>query len=255
MEIPASGTFWLVFSLAAAACLTSCETPGEFPSDSSASSSGFSRGLDEWGNRPGPRGFATIIIDAGHGGKDSGARSRRTGLTEKVLTLDTARRLRRELGGSFRVVMTRDSDTFVDLDDRVRMANRSGGILVSIHFNESASRMAGPETYWWRVDSYTLAKRVQGHLSSVTAQHNSRGLVRRRLRLTRNPATPCILVEAGYISNSREGNSLSDASYREKLARAMAAAIREQAAEGDSGLGPLPPFIKAPPSKHSDARQ
>ena len=196
-----------------------------------------------------------VVVDAGHGGKDSGAQSRRTGLTEKALTLDTARRLRSELGSSFHVVMTRDSDTFVDLDDRVRMADRYGGILVSIHYNESGAGMAGPETYWWRVDSYTLAKRVQNHLSAVTAQHNSRGLVRRRLRLTRNPSTPCILVEAGYISNSREGKSLSDPSYRGRLARAIADAIREQAAEGDGGLGPLPPFIKAPPSKHSDARQ
>jgi len=252
MKISASAAVWLVLSLAAA-CLTSCESPGEFFNNPTGS--GGSHGLDEWGNRPGPRGFSTVVVDAGHGGKDSGARSRRTGLTEKTLTLDTAQRLRSELSGSFHVVMTRGSDTFEDLDDRVRMANRYGGILVSIHFNESGARMAGPETYWWRVDSYTLAKRVQSHLSSVTTQHNSRGLVRRRLRLTRNPATPCILVEAGYISNSTEGKSISSPSYRGKLARAIAAAIREQAAEGDDGLGPLPPFIKAPPSKHSDARQ
>lgn len=232
--------------------LSSCESPNEF----SSSAAGSSRGLDEWGNRPGPRGFRTVIVDAGHGGKDSGAVSRRTGLMEKTLTLDTARRLRSELGGSFRVVMTRDSDSFVELDDRVRMANRYGGdtVLVSIHYNESGSRMAGPETYWWRVDSYSLAKRVQGHLSAMTAQHNSRGLVRRRLRLTRNPAVPCILVEGGYISNSREGRSLSDPSYRSQLARAIAAAIREEAALGDADMGPLPVFIKAPPSKSTDAR-
>src|SRR5204863_8354595 len=64
-----------------------------------------SAGLDEWGNRPGPRGFGTVVVDAGHGGKDSGASSRRTGLVEKTLTLDLAKRLRSELSGSFRVVM------------------------------------------------------------------------------------------------------------------------------------------------------
>jgi N-acetylmuramoyl-L-alanine amidase len=197
-----------------------------------------------------------VIVDAGHGGKDSGARSRRTGLTEKTLTLDTAQRLRSELGRSFRVVMSRDSDVFVELDDRVRLANRYGNaVLVSIHFNESGSSIAGPETYWWRVDSYTLAKRVQRNLSSVASQHNSRGLVRRRLRLTRNPQIPCILVECGYISNGREGAALSSPSYRDKLARAIASAIREQAAVGAGDLGPLPPFIKAPPSKNTDARQ
>jgi N-acetylmuramoyl-L-alanine amidase len=96
---------------------------------------------------------------------------------------------------------------------------------------------------------------VQRNLSGVASQHNSRGLVRRRLRLTRNPKIPCILVECGYISNSREAGSLSSPSYRDKLARAIAAAIREQAAFGDGDLGPLPPFIKAPPSKNTDARQ
>jgi N-acetylmuramoyl-L-alanine amidase len=214
-----------------------------------------SSGLDEWGNRPGPHGFGTVVIDAGHGGKDSGAVSRRTGLVEKTLTLDLARRLRSELRGSFRVVMVRDSDVFVDLDDRVRIANRKrDSVLVSLHFNAGPQRFAGPETYWWRVDSYTLAKRVQSRLSGVSAQDNSRGLVRRRLRLTRNPNIPCILVEGGYITNSREARSLADPKYRAQLARAIAAALREQAAEGDGDLGPLPAFISAPPSRHGDAR-
>jgi N-acetylmuramoyl-L-alanine amidase len=151
--------------------------------------------------------------------------------------------------------MMRDSDRFVELDDRVSFANRyPGAVLVSIHFNDSASSCAGPETYWWRVDSYTLAKRVQQNLSAVTDQHNSRDQVRRRLRLTRNPMIPCILVECGYISNSREAKQISNTSYRNQLAHAVASAIRQQAAAGDGNLGPLPPFIKAPPSRHSDAR-
>jgi N-acetylmuramoyl-L-alanine amidase len=236
-------------AIAAVAILSSCETAPQGGTGRVGSD------RDEYGNRPGPRGFTTVVVDAGHGGKDSGARSRRCGLTEKNLTLDMARRLKGELSGSFRVVMTRDSDVFVDLDDRVRIADRyPGAVLVSLHFNDSASSCAGPETYWWRVDSYTLGKRVQANLSSVTDQHHSRGLVRRRLRLTRNPMIPCILVECGYISNGREGKTLSDPGYRSKLARAIASAVRDQASAGDGSLGPLPPFIKAPPSRHGDAR-
>ncbi len=224
-------------------------------STSSGSRGQSSARLDEWGNRAGPRGFGTVVVDAGHGGRDSGAVSRRTGLVEKTLTLDLAKRLRSELRGSFRVVMVRDSDVFVDLDDRVRLASRRGGsVLVSLHFNASSPRLAGPETYWWRVDSYTLARRVQSHLAGVAGQQNSRGLVRRRLRLTRNPMVPCILIEGGYITSPREAKSLSDPAYRARLARAIADALREQAAEGDGGLGPLPAFISAPPSRHGDAR-
>ncbi|MEI6535088.1 MAG: N-acetylmuramoyl-L-alanine amidase [Verrucomicrobiaceae bacterium] len=237
-----------VFVVALTAFLSSCESPAP------ASFTRGSSGLSEYGNRPGPQGFRTVIVDAGHGGKDSGAVSRRNGLTEKTLTLDMARRVRGELGG-FRVVMTRDSDVFVELDDRVLLANKyPDAILVSIHFNESGSRICGPETYWWRVDSYTLGKRIERNLSAASSYHNNRDLVRRRLRLTRNPAIPCVLVECGYISNSSEAKALGDSAYRNKIARAIASAIREQTAVGDRDHGPLPPFIKAPPSRHGDAR-
>ncbi len=241
---------WRLASLALALFLASCQTT---PSSTSIPSSS---GRDTLGHRPGPRGFTTVIIDAGHGGKDSGENARSTGLVEKTLALDTARRLRSELGGSFRVVMMRDSDTFVDLDERVRIANSYGnGILVSIHYNASAPRIAGPETYFWRVDSYTLAKRVQRNLSAVCAYHNSRGLVRRRLRLTRNPEIPCILVECGYLTSPGEARLISDSSYRAKLARAIANAVREQATVGDGDLGPLPNPINSPLSRPGDSRQ
>ncbi len=53
-----------------------------------------SSGRDVWGHRPGPKGFSTVIIDAGHGGHDAGATSRTTSQREKDLTLDMAKRLR-----------------------------------------------------------------------------------------------------------------------------------------------------------------
>ena len=67
-------------------------------------------------NRGGPRGFRTVVIDTGHGGQHYDARSGTPGDVRKKLVLDTARRLCAELAGVFRVVMLRDSDTFVDLD-------------------------------------------------------------------------------------------------------------------------------------------
>lgn len=207
-----------------------------------------------YGDRPGPKGIRTVIVDAGHGGHDHGARAR--GLTEKQLALDVARRLRSELWPGFRVVMMRDSDHFVDLDDRVNRANRyADAVLVSIHFNYGNRRRAGPETYYWRSDSYALARRVQRNLSALAPYENDNaGLVRRRLRLTRNPALPCVLVECGYVTNASEARLIATASYREKLAEAIARAIREQSAHGDAGMGPIPRPIYAPPSRAGDAR-
>lgn len=223
------------------------------PSCSSVVGPSSSGGLDYWGNRPGPQGFRTVIIDAGHGGKDSGAVSRYTGQKEKDANLDLAKRLQSELKGSFRTVLLRSNDKFIDLDDRVDFANRyPGAILVSLHFNAGASSRKGPETYWWRVDSHGLAVRCQRAMKSVAPYSSNAGNVRRRLRLTRNPSIPCVLLEGGYMSNASEAVLINSPFHRQKLAKAIAGAIRDQAAKGDAGTGARPAFIKAPPSRPTD---
>jgi N-acetylmuramoyl-L-alanine amidase len=212
-------------------------------------------GRSTYGDRPGPKGFTTVVIDAGHGGKDSGARAR--GLIEKHLALDISIRLRSCLQSGFKVVLLRSDDRFIELDDRVRLANRYGNaVLVSIHLNHGSRSTAGPETYYWRTDSYSLAKRVQLRLgATVPNESGNAGLVRRRLRLTRNPVLPCILVECGYLTNAREAGLLGSAGYRNRLADAIARAIRDQSANGDAGMGALPRPIYAPPSRAGDARE
>lgn len=212
-------------------------------------------GRDYWGHRPGPRGFRTVILDAGHGGKDPGATSRTTCQQEKALTLDLVKRIRAELGSGFRTILMRDDDAFVDLDDRVVRANHYGdAVLVSMHFNSGPSHVRGPETYYWRVDSHGLAVRLQRAMAQASpAESLNRGLVRRRLRLTRNPEIPCVLIEGGYLSHPAEATLIATPAYRQHLARAIAGAIRAQAAEGDAGTGPLPPPLTAPPNRPGDA--
>jgi len=233
--------------LTLAAVLASCAAPGTRSSS----------GRDVWGHRPGPKGFTTVVIDAGHGGKDNGASSRSTGHREKDLTLDMAMRLRAELAGDFKTILMRSDDTFVELDERVSRADRYGdAILVSLHFNSGPSQLRGPETYYWRVDSHGLASRLQHAMTAVSpAESGNRGLVRRRLRLTRNPQIPCVLLEGGYLSNSAESHLIADPAYRQQLAAAMARAIRTQASIGDAGTGPLPPPLYAPPSRPTDTRE
>ncbi|HVJ44841.1 MAG TPA: N-acetylmuramoyl-L-alanine amidase [Luteolibacter sp.] len=241
--------FKTVVALAGTALLVSCGTPSSGPT-----SGGSSSGRDYWGHRPGPKGFRTVVIDAGHGGKDSGAVSRHTGQKEKDLTLDMAKRIQGELGG-FRTILMRSRDEFVDLDDRVKFANRYGdAILISMHFNSGPSGIRGPETYYWRVDSHGLAVRFQNAMEGVSpSESGNRDLVRRRLRLTRNPEIPCVLLEGGYLSNSSEANLIKDSGYRQKLAKAIAGAIKTQAAIGDAGTGPLPRPINAPMSRPTDS--
>ena len=85
--------------------------------------------------------FSTVVIDPGHGGKDSGGVSGQGApifLREKDLTLETAKLVQAELRrAGVRVVMMREDDHFVELDDRVRFANQQGrgAVLVSIHYD------------------------------------------------------------------------------------------------------------------------
>ncbi|MDP3851857.1 MAG: N-acetylmuramoyl-L-alanine amidase [Luteolibacter sp.] len=236
----------LVFPLLAM-LLASCAAPGIRSSS----------GRDEWGHRAGPRGFKTVIIDAGHGGSDPGAVSRHTRQLEKDLTLDMAKRIRAELGGGFRCILMRSDDTFIDLDERVARAKRHGdAILISMHFNSGPAHVRGPETYYWRVDSHGLAVRLQRAMTAASpAESSNRGLVRRRLRLTRNPEIPCVLIEGGYLSHSAESQLIANPAYRRKLASAIASAIRGQSADGDAGTGPLPRPLHEPPSRPSDTRE
>src|SRR5438309_6492022 len=94
--------------------------------------------------------FSTVVVDAGHGGKDNGA-YRRFGGAEKIATLDVARRLERKLRESqLKTVMTRSSDVFISLDQRVSIENaQKKSVFVSIHFNDSRRRgIHGFETYY-----------------------------------------------------------------------------------------------------------
>lgn len=199
-----------------------------------------------------PGGFSTVVIDAGHGGRDNGARSR-SGLMEKTVALDTARRLRPLLQrAGFRTVMVRSDDTFVELDDRVSLANRyPNGILVSVHYNYSGGGYPeGVETFFWRTDSYGLAARVERHLALRTGL-GYRGATRRVLRLTHNPQIPSILCECGFLSNGRESNLISNAGFRQQVAQGIAEGIIEQHERGDAGVGTLsnPPA----PAVHHEA--
>jgi len=92
-----------------------------------------------------------IVLDAGHGGKDAGAVGRRLKLKERDLTLAITRKLKNILeDNGIKVIMTRDSDNFISLQERARIANSSGAdLFVSIHVNASRVRsMNGFECYY-----------------------------------------------------------------------------------------------------------
>lgn len=113
-------------------------------------------------------GARTVIIDAGHGGKDPGAGRR--GVREKDINLAAARKLREILRArGYRVVMTRSSDVYVPLRERVRIARESrGDLFVSLH----ADAVANPRTRG--LSAYTLSDTASDKLAAGLAEHANR---------------------------------------------------------------------------------
>ena len=173
--------------------------------------------------------FGTVVVDAGHGGKDAGA-YRRYGGAEKIATLDVAKRLNQKLRESqLKTVMTRSSDVFIPLDERVSIENsQKNAIFVSIHFNDSRRRgIHGYETYYHSPNARELADRIQQKLMTIPHSAN-RGVHFASFRVLRLAKYPAVLVECGFLSNRKEGGAARDSEYRELLADRIAEAIVEQ---------------------------
>jgi len=183
----------------------------------------------EVGTRDTSKSFNTVVVDAGHGGKDNGA-YRKFGGAEKIATLDVAKRLSRRLRESdLKIVMTRSTDVFIPLEQRVAIENeQKSSIFVSIHFNDSRRRgIRGFETYYHSANSFDLAHRIQSKLMTIPHSAN-RGVHTANFRVLRLAKYPAVLVECGFLSNRLEGGEARDAEYREALADRIAEAITEQ---------------------------
>ena len=209
----------------------------------------------------GPKKIATICLDPGHGGKDTG--NRVLGFfwhNEKTYTLVLAFELRDQLEKlGFNVILTRSKDVYVDLPARPAMANQSGAdLFISLHFNATQvgkNEVAGPETYCItpvgasssnahgeggefgstigdgpttanRCENQSLLLAYQMERSLVQNLHaEDRGVRRARFAVLRDAAMPAILIEGGYMTNPTEGKKIYDSAYRKQMAAAIVKGI------------------------------
>jgi len=179
--------------------------------------------------------FRTVVVDAGHGGYDNGARGRQ-GLSEKMLTLDVARRLKPILEArGYHVVMTRTTDVFIPLGGRTAISNsHSDAAFVSIHFNCSPRRAAdGVETYYYDRRSAPFAANILREIATCYGSH-SRGVKYARFYVLHHNQRPATLLELGFVSNPKENAKLQDPRVRQLLAERIAAGI----ARGHGGHAP-----------------
>ncbi|MDR3617472.1 MAG: N-acetylmuramoyl-L-alanine amidase [Candidatus Obscuribacterales bacterium] len=163
-----------------------------------------------------------IVLDAGHGGTDPGAQ--RGEVQEKEITMDIIEKLKKVLEAKgARVVLTRSDDTFVSLEDRVRITNNTAPTLfLSVHINamESASDIHGIETYYQTEQSRLLADAVHECLISNLAAPD-RSVRKARFYVIKNTPVPAILAEVGFISNQAERDKLISSDYQMKIAEAL----------------------------------
>jgi N-acetylmuramoyl-L-alanine amidase len=202
-------------ALAALLLLSACESTGSYG--------------------PGAGHFHTVIVDAGHGAHDRGARAV-SGQPEKLLTLDTAHRLAKILRHKgFHVIETRPRETFIPLGTRTAISNKAAGaIFVSIHYNWA--RRAAPhgiEIYYYSSRSHRLAANILQEVRRAYPTIN-RGVKRNNYYVLRNNKRPAVLCELGFLSSPHDNRYAQSWWYRQKLAERIAQGIIDE----QKGLSP-----------------
>ena len=163
-----------------------------------------------------------VAIDPGHGGQDPGAIGP-SGLREADVVLDIAMRVRDLLArDGIRVLLIRDSDATVDLEDRPRLAREGGATLyVSIHANASPrAAVNGTETFYLTPQSLVLAQMIQDELGVVLGIP-SRGIKTANFVVLRDNEMPAVLVETAFISHADDELRLRDQAFRQHVAEAV----------------------------------
>lgn len=212
--------------------ITACSTPYLNPTDKQIVKKAKGRLL----NRGKTKKYKTIILDPGHGGEDLGAIVKKPKVIyEKSICLQTAQLLKRHLKHlGYRVIMTRNKDYYIPLDDRVSMGDQAGDALfVSLHYNSAPNRRAnGIEVYYYQPRKKTskaqrskkLAQSILDHAIYFT-KASSRGIKKGNFKVIRNGKVPAILLEGGFITNQYELNKLNSPNYLNNLSWGVAQGI------------------------------
>lgn len=174
----------------------------------------------------------TIMLDAGHGGRDEGTKVH--SLKEKRITLSTtlyAKKYLEEMG--YRVILTRGRDIEMSLPRRVALANQTKtALFVSIHFNFSRNHQAsGVEIFYYNgresfraKESRKLANDILHQVIDQT-QAASRGVKNGNFHVIRETLMPAVLVEGGFVSNDKECAKLRRKEYLEQIAKGVALGV------------------------------
>lgn len=214
-----------------------------------------------------PKRNYTIVLDAGHGGKDSGAIG--NGYREKDIALDVVLKLYQNLKRDYKVILTRDSDFFVPLNTRAKIGNDAkADLFVSIHLNSASNKVAnGSEVFYFSKNPSSYARELAKYENSFdqegariieasqfvvedilynlnqqqsaslantvlnnivkTMKLNRRRVAGANFAVLRGSLSPAILIELGFMSNIDDVLSYTSEAGQIKAANAIADAIRK----------------------------
>lgn len=170
--------------------------------------------------------YTTVILDAGHGGKDRGAVW--GGISEASLNFRLTKRVEALLKAKkIPVRLTRTSDIYLSLPQRAAVANRyKDAIFVSIHFNaHTNTRFKGIETFYMSEKGKKIATDIQSSIIRQTKANNRGVKLSKDFAVLNKTNCPAVLVECGFISNAYERRRCSEAWYQALLARGIADGI------------------------------
>ena len=159
--------------------------------------------------------FKTIVIDAGHGGKDPGAVGYR-GTKEKDIALDVAKRLEKKLSKNMnvKIIMTREEDIFLRLSERTKIANESNGnLFISIHTNAAEDRRAsGFETFLIGPNKNEAAVRVAARENAVLELEGITGK-----KLSNEDLIQATIAQSAFASKSEQFASMVQKEIKKRV--------------------------------------
>lgn len=166
----------------------------------------------------------TVIIDVSHGGSDPG------NVTENVLEKEIVLKIAQKIVAlnddpNLEIILTRKSDEFLSLDDRVKLVNsKDPDLLISLHLNSANSEnRSGVELFVTENNAmkHSSAELAQTIKSSLEKDFEVADIKKANFKILRNTNSPAALIEMGFLSNASERAFLQSEKGQEKMAEAI----------------------------------
>lgn len=159
----------------------------------------------------------TIVLDAGHGGKDFGTKN--TSYIEKDYTLEIVKEVKkRNKNANIEIVLTRDSDQFLELVERSALINKiNPKYFISVHLNSAINTTKNGYEVFHFPQNLEAKKLAEDFIENVNYPIENLGVKSANFHILRDTKVPGIIYEVGFISNERDASYITSEEGKEKI--------------------------------------